>query len=342
MEYTENNEKFNLDPCFMPLMNTAFKPGKCADMINSMEDGVKKEIASAEYFYFSGHTDQAAEKMRPYLECEDIAVRLSACLIYGYASLSTGKIYQAKTALGKLQEMMKMNTEESVEVRALKAFVLKTASVLLHLPVPEEVPDFADYLHLLPRGIQVFAFYVQAHYRYLREEYERSLGIIEAALAMQEQIYPIPTIYMHLVAAMDYMSLRNPGQAKEHLLAAWELARPDDLIEGFGEHHGLLGGLLETVIKKKWPEDFKRIISITYEFSAGWRKIHNPNTGHDVADNLTTTEFATAMLAARGWTNKEIADHMNVSVNTVKSCISTVLHKLNISHRQELKKYMLR
>ena len=95
-----------------------------------------------------------------------------------------------------------------------------------------------------------------------------------------------------------------------HLLAAWEIARPDDLIEGFGEHHGLLGAMLEAVIKPKWPEDFKRIIDITYRFSSGWRRVHNPITGHDVADDLTTTEFSIAMLAARGWTNQEIAEHL--------------------------------
>ncbi len=137
------------------------------------------------------------------------------------------------------------------------------------------------------------------------------------------------------------MSLRQPERARVHLLSAWDLARPDDLIEGFGEHHGLLGGMLEAVLKQDFPEDFKRIIAITYRFSSGWRRVHNPETGHDVADNLTTTEFAAAMLAARGWTNQEIGDHMNISPNTVKRYISQVLKKLNIEHRQDLKQYML-
>ncbi|WP_294515708.1 LuxR C-terminal-related transcriptional regulator [uncultured Intestinimonas sp.] len=158
---------------------------------------------------------------------------------------------------------------------------------------------------------------------------------------MQTEVFPIPSIYLHLAAVMDYMSLKQPEKAQTHLMAAWELARPDDLIEGFGEHHGLLGGMLEAVLKKDYPEDFKRIIAITYRFSAGWRRVHNPVTGHDVADNLTTTEFATAMLAARGWTNQEIADHMGISPNTVKQYISTTLQKLNIRQRKDLKKYML-
>lgn len=112
---------------------------------------------------------------------------------------------------------------------------------------------------------------------------------MEATLDIGANQYPIPAIYLHLVAVMDYMSLKQTQQAQKHLLAAWKIARLDVLIEGFGEHHGLVGGMLEAVIKPDWPEDFKRIIDITYRFSAGWRKIHNPETGHDVADDLTTS-----------------------------------------------------
>ena len=153
--------------------------------------------------------------------------------------------------------------------------------------------------------------------------------------------YPIPAIYLHLVAVMDYMGLRQTEQARAHLLAAWELARPDDLIEGLGEHHGLLGGMLEAVIKPEWPEDFKRIINITYSFSAGWRKVHNPDTGHDVADNLTTTEFAVSMLAARDWSNPEIAEHLHISLATVKRHLSSAMMKLDVSQRHDLRKFML-
>ena len=100
--------------------------------------------------------------------------------------------------------------------------------------------------------------------------------------------------------------------------------------------------MLESVIKPEWPEDFKRIIDITYRFSAGWRKVHNPMTGHDMADDLTTTEFAVAMLAARGWTNQEIAQHMKISAHTVKAHVSAALQKLGVRQRRDLKKYMLK
>ena len=326
----------------MPLMNTPFVPGHCMACIEAMEDGSKKGIALAEYHYFSGHAEEAAQEAELYLTSADIEIRLSACLIYAYANLSIGQIHRARHALSAVKNTLATTGSDTPpQFRAAAVFIATAAAVLLHLPLPEGLPPTQEYLPLLPPGLRVFALYVQAHYTYLQEEYEKSIGLVDATLAMQTEVYPIPTIYLHLVAVMNYMSLKQPEQAQVHLLAAWELARPDDLIEGFGEHHGLLGGMLEAVIKKDWPEDFKRIIAITYRFSAGWRKVHNPETGHDVADNLTTTEFAAAMLAARGWTNQEIGEHMNISPNTVKRYISTALQKLNINHRQDLKKYML-
>ena len=327
---------------FMPLMNTPFEPGRCLDYISEMEDGPTKDIALTEYHYFSGQPEKTIQEAELYLTCPDAAHRFSACLIYAYASLSVGKIQHARYALTEIKNTLAAKAEKSPYVRAIEAFVAFASSVLLHLPLPEKMPQAQEFLPLLPPGLRAFALYVQAHYLYLKEDYGKSVGIVEGTLDMGANQYPIPAIYLHLVAVMDYMSLKQTEQAQKHLLAAWEIARPDDLIEGFGEHHGLLGGMLEAVIKPGWPDDFKRIIAITYWFSAGWRKIHNPETGHDVADDLTTTEFATAMLAARGWTNQEIAQHMNISSHTVKRYISTVLQKLGIRQRQQLKKYMLK
>lgn len=324
----------------MPLMNTAFQPGRCRATIAAMPKGPRRDIAVAEYLYFSGQAEKAARQAELYLTCPDRDARLSACLIYAYANLTLGQIQQARVALGELQTTLARAGKQKQAAAA--AFAAASAAVLLHLPMPEEMPSAGDFLPLLPPGLRAFALYVQAHYLYLKEEYALSAGMVEGALAMGAKVYPIPAIYLHLVAVMDYMSLKQTRQAQDHLLAAWALAQPDDLIEGFGEHHGLLGGMLEAVIKPRWPGDFDRIIQITYQFSAGWRKIHNPDTGDNVADNLSTTEFTIAMLAARGWTNQEIADHLGFSLNTVKRYISNAMSALGIQHRQDLKGFMLR
>lgn len=330
-------------PLPMPLMNGAFQPGHCMEYVEGFADPRLRDIAMAEYYYFSGRPEVAAEAAELYLSCPEQSLQLSACLIYAYANLSIGQIQQTRYTMAQVQRTLaSVDNNTPPQLRALAVFTVTTAAVLLHLPLPEAVAPLQEQLRLLPPGLRLFGLYVQAHHTYLLGDYGKSIGIVETALAMQAEVYPIPNIYLHLVAVMDYMSLKQPEQAEQHLLAAWALAKPDDLIEGFGEHHGLLGGMLEAVLKKDWPEDFKRIIAITYRFSAGWRKVHNPVTGHDVADNLTTTEFAIAMLAARGWSNQEIADHMGISLNTVKNIISSTLQKLNIRQRKDLKQYMLR
>lgn len=326
----------------MPLMNTPFLPGHCMETVENMQEGPRKEIALAEYYYFSGQPEKASLGVEDFLTSSDLGFRLSACLIYAYANLSIGKIQRARFALEEMKTILVCDGEQSPMRQAAAAFIAAAAAVLLHLPLPEGLPPMKDFLPLLPPGLRAFALYVQAHFLYLQQDYGRSAGIVEATLSMGAAHYPIPAIYLHLIAVMDYMSMKQTERARNHLLDAWELARADDLLEGMGEHHGLLGGMLEAVIKPLWPEDFKRIIDITYRFSAGWRRIHNPETGHDVADNLTTTEFAACMLAARKWTNQEIAAHMHISPNTVKCHLSQAMQKLGIKHRNELKQFMLR
>lgn len=325
----------------MSLMNTPFHPGQCRETVEAMGAGPRKDMAWAEYYYFSAQAEQAAQASEPYLTSPDLGLRLSACWIYGYANLTTGQIRKARHALETVQRTLAEGESLSPDLRAAVSFVAAGAAVLLHLPLPEGLPSTREFLPLLPPGLRAFALYVQAHYLYLQEDYAKSAGIVEAALTMGAEAYPIPAIYLHLAAVMDYMRLRQLPQAQAHLLSAWTLARPDDLIEGFGEHHGLMGGMLESVFKENWPEDLRRILDVTYRFSWGWRRIHNPDTGHDVADNLTTTEFAVAMLTAQGWTGREIAAHMNVSPNTVKRHLAEIKKKLGISSRNELKKYML-
>ncbi|MEG1428140.1 MAG: helix-turn-helix transcriptional regulator, partial [Oscillospiraceae bacterium] len=194
-------------------------------------------------------------------------------------------------------------------------FIAHTASVLLHLTIPE-IPPMSEVLPALPHGLRFFSCYISAHQAYLDGDYSRSLGLAEAAFAVSPQLYPIPAIYLHLISAVDCMSLKRPEEAKAAFYRAWKLAKKDDLIEAFGEHHGLLEGLVESCLKKDAPREFERIIAITYSFSAGWRQIHNPRTQEEVADNLSTTEFTIAMLANRGWSNREIAEHLDLTSAT--------------------------
>lgn len=268
------------EPIPMRLMSTAFKPGECLHLIDSLRNNAVKEMAYCEYYYFTGQHDKAVNLSELYLNHPNTMLRLSACLIHTFANLSLNRINAAKGGLKSLRENLNqiLTKKADKQTTAMSIFVAVAAQTLLHLPIGE-IPPLEDYLTEL---------------------------------------------------------------ARKYFMDAWMLAKPDELIEGIGEHHGLLQGLIESCMKNEYPEDYQRIIQITYQFSYGWRRIHNPATKEDVADNLTTTEFTIAMLANRGWTNTEIATHLNMTIRTVKQHLSSVFDKLNIDNRRQLKLYMLK
>ncbi|MEG2429607.1 MAG: LuxR C-terminal-related transcriptional regulator, partial [Oscillospiraceae bacterium] len=123
---------------------------------------------------------------------------------------------------------------------------------------------------------------------------------------------------------------------------AWNMAKKDNFLQPFAEHHGLLQGLIESQLKRSEPELYKKIIDITGQFSNGWRKLHNTSTNETIADGLTTTEFSIAMLVNKKWTISRIAAHLQFSERTVKNYIACIYQKLGIKNRSDLKKHMLK
>lgn len=327
----------------MLLMSSAFPLGGCLEYVEGIEDVPQREVAYAEYYYFSGQHEKSVEYAEMYLNHEDIMLKLSANLIYTFANLSLDRINSARFGLERLQEYLAKAMSKSIDkkTQAYCVFVASAANTLLHLNVGD-MHSLSDHLTEFSEGMQLWGIYVLAHRAYLNKEYERSLGIVQASLMTCGKVYPIAMIYLNLVAAMDAMNMKETDKAKKYFMEAWRIAEPDDLIEGIGEHHGLLQGLIETCLKKDYPKDYARIIDITYKFSAGWRRIHNPDTNEDVADNLTTTEFTVAMLANRGWTNIEIAEHLGITQRTVKQHLTCIFNKLGINNRKQLKTFMLR
>lgn len=239
-------------PCVpMPLMCTAFVPGQIDAAVAGISDPDSRAIATAEALYFRGQATLAAKTARPYLDATDPALRYSACFICGYASLSLNRIADARRCLAGILDMPA--DEESPAIHAMHILFASAASVLLHLPSPYSAEEFYPLAAHLPEGLRLFASYVMAHALYLRGEYGRSLGMAENALIMKQGSYPISELFLHLAASMACMSLKDIDAAKAHFGTAWNIARPDGLIELIGEHHGLLQGLIEACLKNAIP-----------------------------------------------------------------------------------------
>lgn len=214
-------------------------------------------------------------------------------------------------------------------------------AVLLHLPT-DGMPAFGEYSRMLPEGLRLFATYVMAHHTYLNGEIWSAYGMGKAALFMADRSYPISMTYIHCMMAVCAINRKHKQEAQEEMLRSWELAKMDGFLEPFIEHHGLLRGLIEACIRNRDPEAYQRITEGVISFSRGWMALHNPENRRKVTGELSTMEFSIAMLASGGWTNKEIGEHLGISINTVKHYLTDIFCKLNVKKRDELKKFMLK
>ena len=228
----------------MPLLCSSFECGELETAVAAVEDPDLRNIARAEAFYFSARPEEAFDAAGPYLQSDDPALRLSACFICAYASLSLDRPIAAKKCLMELRSLKVEMLSGAPQTRAAYVLLATASAVLLHLDPSFTEADLVAAMRNLPEGLALFASYVQAHRAYFHGEHGRSIGIAENALAMARRSYPISEQFLHLVAAMGWISLKDVGRARDHFEQAWAIAAADDLIEEIGEHHGLLQGVL--------------------------------------------------------------------------------------------------
>ena len=303
----------------LPLINASFQPGEAKRTVAGFEDRDFQKIARAEYYYFTGQAEKCSHIAERYLMSHNIKLKMSSCLLYVYSNLTLGRAVASRKGIWEIRECLEkeMKYSSSAEDKAISVFAGYMSSVLLHLPV-DELPDVEFYAAALPPGIS------------------------EAAFMFRDGTYPISMIYLYCMMAMCQMNLKHQQKAKDALMLAWNMAKEDEFLEPFIEHHGLLQGLLESCIRKEDSKLYNKLSDKVISFSRGWMAIHNPMSENFVTDALSTVEFSIAMLASRDWNNQEIADYLGFSPNTVKTYLSRIYVKLNIKKRDELKKYMLK
>ena len=326
----------------LPLLGTAFVPGKMIDIINDIEDEELAEIALAEAFLFSAQPEKCAKQIEKYLMSEDIILRVSADILYTFVNMTLEnekKVQEARKDVSDLLEKV-FQDQEDKEIQAACLFTTYAVSLLIHIPLEKKIPSLNEYLRYLPMGHRLFAMHMMAHSAYLNGEYEKGIGIVQAALAMADSLYPIPFIYLKCVEAMCQINLKKSDDAVKSILEAWDIARLDHCVEPFVEYHSLLQGVWEKGIKHQEPKVYKDVLEKVIYFSKGWRKTHNQVMKRQVTDLLTPVEFSIAMLACRNWTNQEIASHMKLSVNTVKRYVSVIFDKLQVNKREELREFV--
>ena len=107
-----------------------------------------------------------------------------------------------------------------------------------------------------------------------------------------------------------------------------EQAGPDFLVKIFVSFRPLLLGVLVKIVCIPFEKHGKKEDN---------EVLQNAASPSPASELLSRREKEVAILAARGYTNTQIADELYISVATVKRHLATIFEKLKINSRRELK-----
>ncbi len=180
-----------------------------------------------------------------------------------------------------------------------------------------------------------FVYIVYGKILILQEEYKKLLGLSPGVFEIAGVFpYLLPQLYFYLYNAIAHEKLGNHKEALEMLHFSLSMAKADKIYLPFVEHENDL----EDVLKKIPGDAVKQILSL----STAYQKERNrlKNKGKKTSSILSQREKEVAVLAAQGFTNKEIAQKLYVSTGTVKNFLQRVYEKTGLKSRRQLEDYL--
>ena len=190
------------------------------------------------------------------------------------------------------------------------------------------------------RGYIVFANYLITN-----KEYTKVIGILESLKGIAPYQYitqeSISTYYMLAIA---YRSIGNEEAAMDELWAAYKMCYNNGLVTLFIEADTFMLDLIAVARRQTkhkfspdWLDLIERETTAFAERAATVRAAHRKqNPLQAVKDNpLSKRELAVLQSVARGLTREEIALEQYISMNTVKSTITSIYNKLSASNKAD-------
>ncbi len=322
-------------------------PGSAAHCIDSLSDRAEAAtLFEAWLLYVQGDIDRAVKLAKPLLEVSSdfygtisVGSVLIACALW----LADMNLFRAGRAH---IENVKCANENEAELRD---FWLTVTDMT--------VLDQTQYLDWFSRGcFELFpADSLPAAWFY----YARHLNRTARALAKGEieladiyglglcRIYPniaeplvtytqragsiFAELCTRLLCADTYFLVGDRENTIRHLDAAIKLAVPDKLYGVLAEFRGLFNNLMDERLLL-FDKDAAKTVEVLYrKMMLMWTKM----TDRSVSEVLTTREREIALLVSLGMSNNQIAKHLHISVNTVKSTVTAIMNKTGAEKRSE-------
>ena len=174
----------------------------------------------------------------------------------------------------------------------------------------------------------------------LKKDYKRAIASVEASLQLDSRLISLSTRnFMCMGLALCYLAMASVPRAAEWLEQSLTLAEQDKnytFLACFRKYLSVL--FLLPSIKKKHETAIAEIkaLEIHYTRAEESRIFAMLEKYPDQMAGLSDREREVARLAAEGLRNKEIAQRLFISEETVKSHIRSIFNKTNIDRRSKL------
>lgn len=233
-----------------------------------------------------------------------------------------------QNCLNSLEERSRQNTED------LCRYTLDLAKgfILLLLNRGDEISAWLAEGEINDKRLvimtQPFALIIYGRILLGRGEYQKLLGVSEFGLSISS-IFPnlLTQSYIRIYRAQAFEAMEKHLQAIEELNGALNIALSDGILLPFAENYDGIKKLLPAADCD--DSTIKKIRKLYELLKKGLDKFSHRE--------LTPREKEILEFLKRDMTNKEIAERMYLSPNTVRNVISGMLEKYNFNSREQLK-----
>lgn len=334
--------------------NLYHQPGSAEQVAESLENRPEAaQLFRAQVAYFRGEFETACALVETLLQgpC-DHDLQIGCGIVYGKCAIAAGNLEQWR----KANEYIKTAPCYTPQDRYAVDFWLAGAESDLR-----EANTFPLWFQQGRFDVLPGDSYPGARFYYVRYLYlychERALGyrgdpdrqnamkvipfVAEPLIAQSHKEGAlISEAYMRLVCAAAYHDMGNDAMAIHHLDIAIRLLLPDRLYLILAEYRRQMDFLMDERLNLVDPAVTLKVKAFNKQFLSGWTELHNTTRGRTVSNELTVREREVAKHAAFGLSNKEIAERLNISVNTVKQSLRNAMDKTGAMRRSELAYYI--
>ncbi len=330
-------------------------PGTAEETIRALSgESEAAALTRAQFAYLQGNIDAAASLAKVLLKStEDFEIKMGAAFVAGVCAMysaEVGRWLEARTILEAIP-----CPDESYRARKELWLAVYGASIY----------DMSGYPDWFRRGCfdaLPLGYYPAARVHYIKYIYIRADALVKNQPLNENdfngQLFLLPAIceplisqtaaekaivseiYLRLMCAACYHHAGKDAAAIVHIDRALALALPDRLLAPLAEQRLNLDLLIDERMKRLDAGALADMKALHERLMNGWSKIHNAVLHRSHTNALTARELEAARLAVFGLKNKEIADRMRVSLNSVKSYLHIAMEKTGAKKRFELADYI--